>query len=178
MTENKSYIEGNEIQESKEEQLQEPTTSIKAFSRSKKAPPLAKKMCNISHQMYEPPKTNIWPKIHFWEDTWLSKHPLKFQFPNLFQIIRSRNMLISSTIHQSATSPSWNFNFHGNLLDPKIEELTSLLSSLHHVYIPPSFTDGRVSLTPSSIFIVSSSYKALSVAPPSPVWSLDLFCSC
>lgn len=52
MTENKSYIEGNEIQESKEEQLQEPTTSIKAFSRSKKAPPLAKKMCNISHQMY------------------------------------------------------------------------------------------------------------------------------
>ena len=54
------------------------------------------------------------------------------------------------------------FNFLQNLFDPKIEELTSLLSSLLHVHQSPSFLDERVwSLTPLGPSSMSSFIKAL-----------------
>ena len=79
-------------------------------------------------------------KICLWEDTWLVGSPLEFQFPNVFQVIRTRNMLVFSIVDRSSTTLYWNFNFRWNLFDLVIEELTRLLSSWV-MYLSPLFID-------------------------------------
>lgn len=108
-------------------------------------------------------------KIHFWEDSWLGELPLKIQFLNLLQDTRTTNVFVSSIVDSSSLNSSWNFNSHQNLSNPEIEDLPSLLSSLHHVYILPSFLNKRVwLLTPSKLFCTSF-YKALVDFPHSTI---------
>ena len=37
-------------------------------------------------------------QIRFWEDTWLGRHRLKMEYPNLFNIVRQKEATVAHTL--------------------------------------------------------------------------------
>ena len=80
--------------------------------------------------------------------------PLGSQFSGLFRIVTIKKLPISSILGSSYPF-SWNFNFHRNLFDFKIEDLKRLMSSLTCLLLSPSTPNARAwSSSSSGLFIV------------------------
>ena len=117
-------------------------------------------------------------KNRFWEDLWWGNQPLGFQYPSLFRVVTDKNISISSILG-SARPFSWNFSFHHNLSDFKVEDLECLMRSLDCMHISTSASDARSwSLSSSGLFTVKSFFLALSqfldsspVFPTKFVWN-------
>ena len=101
-------------------------------------------------------------KIRFWEDLWCGDQPFYLQFPRLFKVTTTKNLLIS-TILGNNISLSWDFTFHCNLFDVEFVDLERLLFLLSSVHLSPSVLYAKIwVLSSSGAFSINSFFSALS----------------
>ena len=63
--------------------------------------------------------------VKFWDDVWCTDRPLKEVFPNLYNISRSRDALVSEVMHYANRRISWDLQFRRLVNDHESQSLDS-----------------------------------------------------
>ena len=80
-------------------------------------------------------------RINFWKDIWCGEEALCFRFPSLFNLAHNKEGKIADIWDRDKGAGSWSPNFLRPLNDWEIEEVASLLHTLHEVSYCPSGED-------------------------------------
>jgi len=70
-------------------------------------------------------------QIRLWEETWLDRHPLKMEYPNLFNIVLAKSMLRLHTL----STVQLNASFRRALLGNKLLEWNNLVARVANIFI-------------------------------------------
>jgi hypothetical protein len=93
-------------------------------------------------------------KTRFWEDTWLGDAPLASQYPNLYTIARSKNVLVADVLSHAPL----NIRFNRMLIGDRWDSWVSLLRRLMVVNLSDEPDSFKWRLTTTGIFSVKSMY--------------------
>ena len=80
-------------------------------------------------------------RINFWKDIWCGEEALCFGFPSLFNLASNKEAKIADIWDRDRGAGSWSPNFLRPFNDWEIEEVASLLHTLHEVSYCPSGED-------------------------------------
>ena len=105
-------------------------------------------------------------RINFWKDIWCGEEALCFRFPSLFSLAPNKEVKIADIWDRDRGAGSWSPNFLRPLNDWEIEEVASLLHTLHEVSYCPSGEDKLLLKGDKEKgFSVRSMYKCFDSSP-------------
>jgi hypothetical protein len=90
----------------------------------------------------------------FWEDVWLGNISLANQYPSLYNIVRTKNILVSDVLNQTLL----NIRFNRVLIGDKWDAWIHLVSRLMNVNLNDEPDRFKWNLTTTGIFTVKSVY--------------------
>ena len=102
-------------------------------------------------------KLNSGSQIRFWEDKWLSTQTQKFQYPNVFNIVRKKH---ATMVEVLSTNPL-NVSFRRALVGNKLIEWHSLVWKQVHVNLNEGMDLFMWNLHKKGLITVKSMYKHL-----------------
>jgi hypothetical protein len=93
-------------------------------------------------------------KTRFWEDTWLGDTPLATQYPSLYNIVRTKHVLVTDVLFNVPL----NIGFNRTLTGDRWNSWVSLLQRLMNVHLSDEPCSFKWNLTTTGIFSVKSMY--------------------
>ena len=105
-------------------------------------------------------------RINFWKDIWCGEEALCSRFPSLFNLAPNKEAKIADIWDRDRGAGSWSPNFIRPLNDWEIEEVASLLHTLHEVSYCPSGEDKLLLKGDKEKgFLIRSMYKCFDSSP-------------
>jgi hypothetical protein len=93
-------------------------------------------------------------KTRFWEDTWLGDTPLATQYPSLYNIARTKHVLVAEVL----SNMPLNIRFNRILTGDRWNSWVSLLQRLININLSDEPDSFKWNLTTTGIFSVKSMY--------------------
>jgi hypothetical protein len=93
-------------------------------------------------------------KTRFWEDTWIGDTHLATQYPNLYNIARTKHVLVTDVL----SNVQLNIRFNRTLTGERWNSWVTLLRRLISVNLSDESDNFKWSLTTTCIFSVKSMY--------------------
>jgi hypothetical protein len=91
----------------------------------------------------------------FWEDTWLGAEPLGSQYPNLYAIVKHKNVIVASAIKED----DLNISFKRNLIGDRWPSWLELVERIMDVHLSDERDTFKWNLTESGQFSIKSLHQ-------------------
>jgi hypothetical protein len=91
---------------------------------------------------------------HFWEDVWLGNISLANQYPILYNIVKTKNVLVADVLNQYPL----NIRFNRLLVGDKWDDWVHLVSRIMNVHLSNEPDRFKWHLTTTGLFSVKSMY--------------------
>jgi hypothetical protein len=112
--------------------------------------------------------------VRFWEDSWISPHPLKTLFPSLYNIVRKRSASVRSVL---STIPL-NVAFRRSLMGVNLQAWNNVVAMVANVQLRNQRDRFVWGLHQNGLFSVKSMYRASLGVQPLPyntfIWKLKI----